>query len=339
MLTRVSDSLLTPVGPQQRPGPASTVASKTEGDRRRPTPATPLSRHRLRCYQQWERVTREHQQVVYAQVAEATLSRVWRLACQLQKLVEQGIAHQQLSQSAKMQALAERLAQIPGQYRGRPLLDVRMTLIPLNGEPAPRLCQLKSVPLLASRPRDELVEMKLGEQWLQMGLPANASSAELEAVVRQALMPVGIELSVEQGVARLSVPSALWTSLQGQVAMRGQGQRLPAGELRPIRLLERFHWQDPRGWRFTSVDEMKQSLPKIQGVVAKLARQLTMTQGVQAQMQQTLNSADGGLMEHEVDSQLQRLQVLLNPGGFHQRMKSLMAQANASRNQTQSLLY
>ena len=148
----------------------------------------------------------------------------------------------------------------------------------------------------------------------------------------------GINSEVRQQTLTFSCDESVWQALNGQLLMRGQGQRLPAGDFVPIKLAEVHAWQDPKGWVFSTYSERKKLLPQVKGAVAQLTRQLNQVSSLLSQQKQLLEGVKGQLGAAQLETSLQELSSLLTANTFSQRVRNLMAQANASRNQTQSLL-
>ncbi|TKB47802.1 hypothetical protein FCL40_15120 [Ferrimonas sediminicola] len=339
MLSPIRDTPVSPLAQQPRLNGLGAAPVADGSPDRRPVPATPLSRHRLLCYERWERISRGHHQVLYAQAAEEVLIQQWRRARNLEKRIRLALARGAITQGDEMEQLRRQMLTRRGSFGGRPLLDHRLEPIADRGASSPRLCRLKSVDLLSPRSRAEQIELRIGELWLSLTLPADASVQLQLSLVQRALAQCGVEALHVDGQLQFAVPDVLWQKLDGHWWMRGQGQRLPAGELRGIKLLECHHWQDPRGWGLNDIDNLRQSLPKVQGVVAKLARMLKRMRSQLELASVGVLSGEGGLAAEEIPAQLDALGRLLAPQGFHRRLTSLMAQANTSRNQTQSLLY
>lgn len=339
MLSAIRDTQISPLSHQPRLnglGSAPTVNGSTES---RPVPATPLSRHRLLCYDRWERISRGHHQVLYAQAAEEALMQQWRRARKLHQLMTQALSGGSLGQAEEMERLRRQMLGRRGSFAGNPLLDHRLEPVAERGASSPRLCQLRSVDLLSVRARAEIIDLRIGDLWLQLPLPGEGTPQGQLAVVQRVVSQCGIEVSMVEGQVQFALPEVLWQRLDGHWWMRGQGQRLPAGELRGIKLIEVHHWQDPRGWILNDLQGIKDSLPRVQAVVAKLARMLKQMRSVLELATERLLGERGGLQLQELPGQLEALTQLLQPQGFGRRMQNLMAQANTSRNQTQALLY
>ncbi|WP_417347610.1 hypothetical protein [Ferrimonas sp.] len=339
MLSAIRDTQVSPLSHQPRLNGLGSAPTVNGGAEHRPVPATPLSRHRLLCYDRWERISRGHHQVLYAQAAEETLMQQWRRARKLHQLMTQALSQGSLVQAEEMERFRRQMLGRRGSFAGNPLLDHRLEPVAERGASSPRLCQLNSVDLLSAKARAETIDLRIGDLWLQLPLPAQGTPQGQLALVQRALSQCGVEASIVEGQLQFALPEVLWQRLDGHWWMRGQGQRLPAGELRGIKLVELHHWQDPRGWIFTDLQGIRESLPRVQGVVAKLARMLKQMRSALELASERLLGENGGLQLQELPQQLDALSLLLKPQGFGQRMQNLMAQANTSRNQTQALLY
>ncbi|WP_028108960.1 hypothetical protein [Ferrimonas futtsuensis] len=339
MLSAIRDTQISPLSHQPRLNGLGSAPTVNASAQSRPVPATPLSKHRLLCYDRWERISRGHHQVLYAQAAEETLMQQWRRGRKLQQMMSQALSQGSLAQAAEMERLRRQMLGRRGSFAGKALLDHRLEPVAERGASSPRLCQLKSVDLLSAKDRAEAIDLRIGDLWLQLPLPADGTPQKQLAVVQRALSQCGIEASSVEGQLQFALPDVLWQRLDGHWWMRGQGQRLPAGELRGIKLVELHHWQDPRGWILNDLQGIKDSLPRVQGVVAKLARLLKQMRHALELASERLLGERGGLQLQELSEQLDSLSQLLQPQGFGRRMQNLMAQANTSRNQTQALLY
>ena len=119
--------------------------------------------------------------------------------------------------------------------------------------------------------------------------------------------------------------------------MTGQGQRLPAGEARIIKVDEHLSWQDPREWSFNSNQDLKQTSAKIDKSLCKLQQQLSELNQASSKIHRQLQRAhiySAQALEH----MLQTLSPLMQAYPFSLHMTSIMAQANVTRSQVSSLL-
>ncbi|WP_028767642.1 hypothetical protein [Shewanella fidelis] len=335
MLNGISDSLHVQ---QRSPSVAPTAAPQAAAQSPNPAQAASIPGHRLESYNKWAKVTQGQHKVSAQQVAEQGLKQVKSLLSQLQQQGQQALTSG--ANSNKLEQIQQRLCQIEISYLGQPLIDHQLNLISNQRPAAKHSFTLKSVELTTAKPRDELVQVQLGKGSAQALLPANAQPHELANQLKSAFAKLDIELqhSVDNRLL-FQANTQQWQQIQHGLLMTGQGQRLPAGDARTIKVQPQLNWQDPQEWRFNSRENIKQSLAKVAKSAHKVDAQLrelqTSQQHIQQQLQKASQVKDAAL---NVESTLEALSGLMQPSPFKLKLNSLMAQANITRPQVSSLL-
>ncbi|MCL1124778.1 hypothetical protein [Shewanella surugensis] len=305
--------------------------------------------HRLESYVRWAKVTQGQHKISAAQVAEQSLKQVVQLLKQLKKQVQLSLKNTPSIQTEPNKVslkLQQRLVTLKPEYQGKALLDHQLNVISATHPASPRQFRLKSVELTQSKARDERISIQIGGAVTNITLPANLSQASLSSHLAASLKPLGIQLQAfAQQTASKIGPSLFntheqqWLLIKEGIFMTGQGQRLPAGEPRLIKVIEELNWQDPREWKFTSQSELKQSMAKISKSLSKIELQLKDLGEVQQKVRLQLKQINNGKQQDfDLQSTLQRLNTLMQPSPFTAHIRSLMAQANVNRNQVSSLL-
>ncbi|MGS0826055.1 hypothetical protein ACVBIO_09610 [Shewanella sp. 0m-8] len=297
--------------------------------------------HRLESYSKWAKVTQGQHKISASQVAEKGLQQVQSLLKQLQGHGQQSLStNTGTEQFSRIQQLQQKLAQLEVSYQGKPLIDHQLNLISPQ-RPASQYCfSLKSVDLAAVKLRDEQLNMQIGNESIRVLLPANAQPMELINQLNNALKPIDMQ-AVRNNDGKLIFKSSKqqWQQVQSGLMMTGQGQRLPAGDARTIKVSEELNWQDPREWRFNSQTEIKQSLAKIAKLRHKVESQLqelnASQQHLKLQLQKVNLHKDAGL---ELEATLTQVSELMQSSPFSLQVTSLMAQANFTRPQVSALL-
>ncbi|GIU22971.1 hypothetical protein [Shewanella sp. MBTL60-007] len=343
MLNGISDSL----NVQQR----SQTVAPSAGIQQPPKEQTKanvasIPSHRLESYNRWAKVTQGQHKISASQVAEQGLLQVQSLLKQLQGQSQQSLSSslgssnldsEQINRSLQIQ---QKLAQLEVSYQGKPLVDHQLNLISSQRPAAKYSFSLKSVDLAAVKPRDELINMQLGNESVRVLLPANAQPAELVSRLNSALKPLDMQvLRSNEGRVIFKSNKQQWQQLQAGLLMIGQGQRLPAGDVRTIKVSEELNWQDPREWRFNSHADLKQTMAKIAKTRHKVESQLQELNSGKQQLQQQLhrvNQRKDTVLE--LESTLTQVTSLMQSSPFSLQVTSLMAQANLSRPQVSALL-
>ncbi|MFT5787972.1 MAG: hypothetical protein ACI8SJ_000067 [Shewanella sp.] len=297
--------------------------------------------HRLESYNKWAKVTQGQHKISASQVAEQGLQQVRSLLKQLQSHSQQSLSstpnNEQLSRSQHIQ---QKLSRLEISYQGKPLVDHQLNLISAQRPIAKYSFSLKSVDLIAVNSRDEQVNMHIGNETVRVLLPANAQPAELLKRLDNALKPLDIRVvKSNDGHVVFKSNKQQWQQIQVGLLMTGQGQRLPAGDARTIKVNEEMSWQDPREWRFNSQTDIKQSLAKIAKSRHKVESQLQELTNSQQHLQQQLHKVN----QHKnaklaLESTLTQVTSLMQPSPFSLQVTSLMAQANIGRSQVSALL-
>ncbi|MCL1147719.1 hypothetical protein L2747_17070 [Shewanella marinintestina] len=338
MLNGISDSLHVQ---QRNPRVAPTTVASPLLPERNNNQAATIPSHRLESYNKWAKVTQGQHKISAQQVAEQGLQQAKNLLKQLNNQGQQALKASVDSEFiGRAQQLQQRLSQLDIRYLDAPLIDHQLNLISANRPAAMHSFSLKSVDLTSPKPRDEIVQIQLGKDSTQVLLPANAQAHELTAKLKQGFAALDIEVqqSTDNRTIFKSHPQQ-WQQIKVGILMTGQGQRLPAGDIRTIKVQPELSWQDPQQWRFNSHEEIKQSLAKVAKSAHKVDTQLKELQTSQLHIQQQLHKAnklkDVGL---NIDSTLNDLANLMQPSPFKLKINSLMAQANLTRPHVSSLL-
>ncbi|GIU14706.1 MULTISPECIES: hypothetical protein [unclassified Shewanella] len=342
MLNGIADSL----NVQQRsPTVAPSVGVPQPANAPKHTKPSAIPTHRLESYSKWARVTQGQHRISAAQVAEQGLLQVQQLLKQLQSQVKQSLASNaseqtMLEQTARSKLIQHKLSQLAISYDSKPLVDHQLNLISAARPAARYSFSLKSVDLTAPKQRDERLIIQVGNQSTSLILPANKQPQQLLKNLNGSLKPLDIQATHNgEGKLIFTSPKSQWLQIQSGILMTGQGQRLPAGEPRTIKVNEELSWQDPREWRFGSNAELKQAIAKIAKSLHKVELQLQelsdSKQKILQQLQQVSLKKDGQL---ELESTMSQLSNLMQPTPFSLQVTSLMAQANMTRSQVSSLL-
>ncbi|PKH57274.1 hypothetical protein CXF83_02870 [Shewanella sp. Choline-02u-19] len=337
MLKGISDSLQV----QQRSQTvAPTTAMQHPAKEQAKVNVASIPSHRLESYDKWAKVTQGQHKISAQQVAEHGLQQVQTLLKQLQNHSQQSLTSNNSDSLSQAQQLQQQLAGLNISYQGTQLVDHQLNLISTQRPVAKYSFSLKSVDLIAVNSRDEQVNMHIGNDTVRVLLPANAQPAELLKRLDSSLKPLDIRV-VKSNEGRVIFKSnkQQWQQIQSGLLMTGQGQRLPAGDARTIKVSEELSWQDPREWRFNSPQELKQTVAKISKTRHKVEGQLQELNHSQRHIQQQLHQANRQKDTLKgLDSTLNQVKSLMQPAPFSLQVTSLMAQANFSRAQVSSLL-
>ncbi|ABV85393.1 hypothetical protein [Shewanella pealeana] len=342
MLNGISDTL----NVQQRsPTVAPAVGMQQPTNEQAKAKLAAIPTHRLESYNKWAKVTQGQHRISAAQVAEQGLQQVQQLLKQLQSQVKQSLAssaseQSMLEQTARSKLIQNKLSQLAISYDNKPLIDHQLNLISAKRPAAQHSFSLKSVDLTASKQRDERLIIQVGNQSTSLVLPANKQPQQLLTKINDSLKALEIKANhSKEGKLIFTSPKSQWQQIQTGILMTGQGQRLPAGEPRTIKVNEELSWQDPREWRFGSNAELKQAIAKIAKSLHKVEQQLQelsdSKQKILQQLQQLSLKKDTQL---ELESNMSQLSNLMQPTPFSLQITSLMAQANMTRSQVSSLL-
>lgn len=342
MLNGISDTL----NVQQRsPSVAPTVGIQQTASEHTQTKLATTPTHRLESYSKWAKVTQGQHRISAAQVAEQGLLQVQQLLKQLQSQVKQSLSanvseQSLLEQTNRSKQIQDKLSQLAINYDNKPLVDHQLNLLSPKRPAAKHLFSLRSVDLTAQKQRDERLTLQIGTQSASFILAANRQPQQLLQNINHSLKPLDIQaIHSNEGKLIFNSSHSQWQQIQTGILMTGQGQRLPAGEPRTIKVNEELNWQDPREWRFGSNSELKQAMAKIAKSLHKVELQLQeladSRQKIQQQLQQVNLKKNSQL---ELASTMSQLTNLMQPTPFSLQITSLMAQANMTRSQVSSLL-
>ncbi|ABE56915.1 hypothetical protein Sden_3640 [Shewanella denitrificans OS217] len=299
-----------------------------------------IPKHRLDSYQRWAKATAEQHSISASQVTLQALTQAKQLLQQLAKLLQSAVQDElQARQNEKLWDTAETLRQqllgLKPQYQGIQLLDHHFNLLSTPANAAMHAFVFKSVDLCAPKDRDEKITIQLGKKTVVLTLAAGLSRQQLLQQMAPIFERLGISLELVADELVCKTHSAVWQLVCEGVLMMGEGQRLPAGELRQIRIEARYHWQDPREWGLSAIEQARPTLAKIAKTQQKIAQQANEINTIHQVLLARINA----------NSQAKDTQVALNyldkymrPQPFSYQVTSLMAQSNTNRDQVGALL-
>ena len=339
MLTPITDTgnlIRTDAKPVQAPP----VAEPQQAERMKI--ARTIPEHRLQSYVKWANVAQAQHLISANQVAEQALTQMLKQLMKLKKQLE--MAHSQGGRdsnlTAQMQSSIEYLLLQDVSYQGKPLIDHQLNLLNQGRSPAKYWFNFKSVELTSVKPVDERVSLQIAQNSVSMLLPKHVGQEQLSQLVDASLANAGVRAHLlNSGEAIYSCDKALWQQVQSGVVMSGQGQRLPAGETRTIKVQEVLNWQDPRDWQVANIQQVKQTEAKVLKTIRKVEKQLAdLKASQQAMIERMMEVNRQQNNEAQIQQALQQLQQQMSRTPFVNQVTSLMAQANVNRNQVAGIL-
>ncbi len=339
MLTPITDTgnlIRTDAKPVQSPS----VAEPQQAERMKVIRTVP--EHRLQSYAKWASVAQAQHLISANQVAEQALMQMLKQLMKLKKQLE--VAHSQNGRDTaltlQMQSSIEYLVLQDVSYQGRPLIDHQFNLLNQGRNPAKYWFNFKSVELTSIKPIDERISIQIAQKSISVFLPSNVGQESLGQLIDSNLATAGVRTRLmHSGEAIYSCDKELWQQVQAGVMMSGQGQRLPAGEIRTIKVQEVLNWQDPRDWQISNLQQIKQTEAKVLKTIRKVEQQLAELKASQQAMVERMMHVN---RQHNDDAQIKQallqLQQQMNRTPFVNQVTSLMAQANVNRNQVVGVL-
>jgi hypothetical protein len=304
------------------------------------TPAqNAIPKHRLDSYQRWAKATAEQHSISASQVTLQALVQAKQLLQQLTKLLQSAVQdEQQARQNEKLWDTAETLRQqllaLKPQYQGIRLLDHHFNLLSSSNRAAMHAFVFKSVDLCAPKERDEKITVQLGSKALAFTLSSGLNRQQLLQQMQPSFERLGITLELVADVLVCKTNLAVWQLVCEGVLMMGEGQRLPAGELRQIRIEARYHWQDPREWSLVA-GQARATLAKIAKTQQKITEQMSEINAIHQLLLTRINASH---QAKDTQLALNYLGKYMRPQPFSYQMTSLMAQSNTNRDQVGALL-
>lgn len=339
MLTPITDTgnlIRTDAKPVQAPP----VAEPQQAERMKV--ARTIPEHRLQSYVKWANVAQAQHLVSANQVAEQALLLMLKQLMKLKKQLEMAYFQggRDTNLIAQMQTSIGYLIQPDVSYQGQPLIDHQLNLLNQGRNPARYWFYFKSVELTSIKPVDERISLQIAQKTLSVFLPKIVGQEALIQILDANLAGAGVRTQLlNSGEAIYSCDKELWQQVQTGVVMSGQGQRLPAGETRTIKVQEVLNWQDPRDWQVSNVQQVKQTEAKVLKTIRKVERQLAELKASQQAIIERMMQVNRQQNDQaQIQQALQQLQQQMNSTPFVNQVTSLMAQANVNRNQVAGIL-
>lgn len=341
MVTGVSDALSV----QHRSQPLSAAINDQTALKPAETQhKSAIPTHRLESYSRWAKVAQGQHKVSASQVAEQGLRQVSHILKQLKKQSQQSLRTEGALQTEKndiAKNMQSQLSRLKIEYQDKPLVDHQFNLISQNRPAVQREFTLKSVDLSSTKPRDEYIQLQVNQKSTRVFLPANSNSHQLGAQLSAGMKELGISVSSSKPNQKMlfTADQSHWQQLKNGIMMTGQGQRLPAGEARNIKLDEKLSWQDPREWKFGNNQELKNAIVKINKSLYKVDQQLRELTESKLKVQRQLDKLN---LSHNDESSvveiLKSLDSNMQSSPFSKQITAIMAQANVTRAHVSSLL-
>ncbi len=303
--------------------------------------------HRLESYSRWAKVTQGQHKISASQVAEQGLRQITHLLKQLKKQTQTALSTEGALQADKIsiaKQIQSQLSNLNVEYQNTPLVDHQLNLIAPKRPAALYEFKLKSIDLASPKPRDEKIVIQLAQKTASLFLPANNNSNQLKEKMSKEMDTLGIGVLKSKGLthsqeAIYTADKSHWQSLKSGILMTGQGQRLPAGEARTVKVDEQLSWKDPREWRFGSHDELRQAIAKITKSQQKVDQQLREIGEAKLKLQRQIDKLNRSQSDSKViEETLSNLDSQMQASPFYKQVTSIMAQANVTRSHVSSLL-
>ncbi|KVW99814.1 hypothetical protein [Shewanella frigidimarina] len=306
-----------------------------------------ISKHRLDSYQRWAQTTAEQHSISASQVALQSLTQAKQLLQQLSRVLQvlqQETKGREDSRQAMLdnaETLRQQLIALDPRYQGIQLLDHHFNLLSSSSAVASHAFVFKSVDLIAPKERTEKIHLQLGRLSRVMQLPAGYNRESLLHLISPVFKDLGIALEWVGQELIYKASAQAWLGVQAGVLMMGEGQRLPAGELRQILIEPRYHWQDPREWNLVNSEQLKTSQAKIAKTQQKINQHSAEIEAVHQVLLGRIRSVQTkgtDVIGLEATSALKSLYKYMQPHPFSYQIASLMAQGNTNRDQVGALL-
>ena len=301
---------------------------------------TPLH-FRSSAFEKWGAVTEVQNRITSMQIAELALLQGLKVLKEMEKVIPKTFIQNQDVQN-KLMLLQDRLCQLQPSYLGIKLFDNNLNLKRFNRK-SKRSFKFKMIDILHQKPRDEFLTFFVyGESKLEpvcVSLPANTSTEFLAQIINQALAPFGIDVNSKMNNLFSNEPTIFncdedaWEKISQGIMLQGQGQRLPAGDPRLIQVEEVYSWQNPKEWRFSNGENIKESATKILKTIKKMEKQLIFCRHEKKRVQGNIPPNNGAYA-----ISLEKLSHQLKKGHFQKKFNALVAQANVSVKQSVELL-
>ncbi|QDE30297.1 hypothetical protein [Shewanella polaris] len=307
-----------------------------------------IPKHRLDSYQRWAKTTAEQHSISASQVALQSLNQAKQLLQQLGRVLQHvqrqdngGREDPRHSLLDNAEALRQQIIALEPRYQGIQLLDHHFNLLSSTSNSASHAFVFKSVDLIATKEHAEKIHLQLGRQSRIVYLPAGYSRESLLQLITPIFKSLDINLEWTGQELIYKASTQAWLAVQAGVLMMGEGQRLPAGELRQIRIEPRYHWQDPREWDLVEQGQLKASQAKIAKTQQKISQQTAEIEAVHQLLLDRVKGAkvvNSNELGNEAKSALNSLYKYMKPHPFSYQIASLMAQGNTNRDQVGALL-
>ena len=292
-------------------------------------PLVPISRQRLATYEHWEKLQSGQRKLHQLELSGEGIKQLLKMLETMQKQLAQVKPRKSV-----MEKLQDRLHDWQEKNSDRFGVDHRLKLQEEEKKKSPRWFKINSVDLLAPRQHDEKLQVKFKDKKKSITLQGGANRATLRQQLEDGMKPLGVGILPGEPL-RFAVADEDWKHVKKGLIIEGQGQRLPAGEGRPLKLTEQFHKQDPRSWQ--TLDNSDQ-LQQVSAAINRLSKEQERLSGQVEQLMQELVGKDFDVNFAALEQQLTALKQQLQPQTYGQQMSGLMAQANLSRSQSTALL-
>lgn len=186
----------------------------------------------------------------------------------------------------------------------------------------------------------EVLAISLGGQNLRsVTLEPGLSDQQIAQRFDDALAPAGVRVKLaDDGQLEFSAPEAQWANLRDSLAVQGNGQRFPAGQLNRIKAEAEAPAVDPDNWQTADVEGLRATLQQVLQALSQVERSIASVRSALAQAGERVKNNTSSASTEGMEQAAENFVSTAKQPGYQSLLSISSALAGISRERVVSLL-
>jgi hypothetical protein len=186
----------------------------------------------------------------------------------------------------------------------------------------------------------EVLALSLGGQNLRsVVLEPGLTDQQIAGRFDDALAPSGVRVKLgDDGQLEFSAPEAQFANLRDSLAVQGNGQRFPAGQLNRLKAEAETPAVDPDSWQTADVEGLRATLQQVLQALAHVEKSITSVRAALGQASTRVKNAAGSTTTQGMEQAADNFVSTANQPGYQSLLSITSALSGISRDRVVSLL-
>lgn len=186
----------------------------------------------------------------------------------------------------------------------------------------------------------EVLALSLGGQNLRsVVLEPGLTDQQIAGRFDDALAPSGVRVKLnDDGQLEFSAPEGQYAAIRDSLAVQGNGQRFPAGQLNRLKAEAETAAVDPDSWQTADVEGLRATLQQVLQALAHVEKSITSVRAALGQASTRVKNAAGSTTTQGMEQAADNFVSTANQPGYQSLLSITSALSGISRDRVVSLL-